>query len=114
MFKYLCISGIEAGIQLCLSYPNEQMTAVLNWCSVTDVMLREREANALDYGWRIGIVCCGVSGRVVADINKWLQREQTILVSPLLISGVFSLRKLHTACCPFFYSCSRLESMKRQ
>lgn len=40
LFKCLCISGIEASIQLCLSYPNEQMTAVLNWCSVTDVMLQ--------------------------------------------------------------------------
>ena len=68
----------------------------------------------LDKDWRIGTVCFGVSGRVAADTNKLLQREQTMLVSPFLTSALFSLSKLRAVCCSFFYSCSRSESTKRQ
>lgn len=47
----ICVSGIEARIQLSLSYPNEQMTdtAVMSYCwcdAVASLVERPWEANA--------------------------------------------------------------------
>ena len=75
---------------------------------------RPWESDALNKGWRISTVHFDISRRAAADTNKLLQREQTTLVSPFLMSALHSPRKLCALCCSFFCSYSRSESTKRQ
>lgn len=74
------------------------------WCDAVASQLERPWKAALNRNYSIGTVCCGGSERVAAD--KQLQREQAVLVSgfPLRVCALFSLRKLHAACCSFLYS----------